>query len=117
MSLTKQEMFDRAYRGLASQEWKQCLNANADGCIYKGSDGMRCAWGWVDRGIPEIHNENSLDHMRHAGVGVIYTLDADSYAFALNLQSAHDDYDSPNAMRNAFEDLASEYSLTIPVTP
>lgn len=115
-SLTKQEMFDRAYRGLASQKWKQSLNAYGS-CVFNGPRGRHCAYGWIDRKIPSRYNEGvSIETLRNEGVGIARLLDEDGLRFASVLQTEHDAHDIPRDMRAAFVGLAKEHGLKIPRT-
>jgi hypothetical protein len=44
--MTKQEVFDIAVRGLASQKFTRIVGPK-NGCQYNGPDGKHCALGWV----------------------------------------------------------------------
>lgn len=110
MSLSKQEMFDRAYRGLASQRWAKSTNA-MDGCVYAGRAGRRCAWGWVDTSLERRHYGNVRD-LHDEGIGVAADMGHDEIVFALELQSCHDQAD--DNMRIDLERFAKLHNLTIP---
>jgi hypothetical protein len=112
--LTKQEMFDRAYRGLASQGWRAALSGSA--CAYVGMEGMRCAWGWVDLSLTEIHR-GTVEDLRNAKIGLAANLDFDDLAFASDLQRCHDESKDGDGMRSDFNAMALRYGLTIPVLP
>lgn len=109
--MTKQEMFDLAYRGLHSQGWRRCINSRGE-CVY--TEGCRhCAWGWVDNNIPPsaLGGVNSL---RDEAVGLAALLNDDEVNFAMELQTAHD-IDKPyQSMRERFDALARRHGLTIP---
>lgn len=112
--LTKQEMFDRAYRGLASQGWRKCFDER--GCIYQHADGRRCAWGWVDMSLgPDDLGAVETIALDHDGIAS--TLGADGLGFAIALQSAHDTADSPEALLASMNRLAASYGLSIPELP
>lgn len=113
--LTKQEMFDRAYRGLAGQKWRQSIRPGNDSCVYNGPNRTHCAFGWIDTKIPALYNSDTSIQMLHdAGVGVAAKLDAELLGFAAELQNAHDGADVPRDMRSAFKAIASEHGLKIP---
>jgi len=111
--LTKQEMFDRAYRGLSKQKWKQ--SKRGDSCVYNGPNGTHCAYGWIDRKIPAKFNSDcSINTLYQEKIGVAATLDSEMILFACELQAAHDDGEGPREMRAGFVSLAKEHHLKLP---
>jgi hypothetical protein len=91
--MTKQEMFDKAWRGLSSQNWERCVNEYGK-CVYSDGTGKHCAWGWVD---PEA--DGHVDVYRVGGIA----------------QWAHDTEDSPTkSMKQRFVELADAYHLEVP---
>lgn len=115
--LTKQEMFDRAYRGLAKQRWRQCVSeSDSDECRYNGPNGMHCAWGHVDTRIPKSREGVNVYRLANLKVGLAAQLLADDslMVFAEQIQSAHDDNSEPRGMREEFKALAKEHGLKIP---
>lgn len=113
MSLTKQEMFDRAYRGLASQGWKRAVGPR--GCSYLTDDGLRCAWGWVDTSLGS-DAVGAVDSLSIRGRGLAAELDDDAITFAADLQSAHDGT-SDGHLKASFHSFAARHSLSIPELP
>ena len=115
--LTKQEMFDRAYRGLAKQRWRQCLSeSDSEECRYNGPSGMHCAWGHVDTRIPSSREGVGVYRLARLKVGLAAQLltDDDLMAFAEQIQYAHDGNPEPRVMREEFKGLAKEHGLKIP---
>lgn len=133
-TITKQEIFDRAYLGLASQGFQRCT-VSAKGvelyCAYSSGDGRHCAWGWVDTTLgPEVEGAVSNDipglamMLRALGRG-------DIIRFGQELQNAHDrpagfDYDAlsgcrpmsvAEAVRGSLEAVARNHGLTVPELP
>lgn len=113
MKLTKQEMFDRAYRGLASQWWKRAFGPS--GCVYQTDDGRRCAWGWVDMSLDRSHR-GGVERLRDRKVGLAGELPDDLFQFADELQVCHDACCNVD-LHDHFDRLASDHGLTIPELP
>ena len=116
--LSRQEMFERAVRGLASQNWEQCVYGHglSRSCVYfiPGDVPKRCAWGWVD---PEgTQRDNGSVHLlRVNGIGLAAELDMEGESFAMALQNAHDGWDeSKGPMAKRFETFARTWNLTWP---
>lgn len=111
---TRQEIFDIAYRGLASQGWKQSSNASGS-CAYRGKNGLKCAIGWLipdekykrhmDRGNSSIDHKPSV--VNAAGIN------KSDMSFAVALQMIHDEVPS-SELKASMEDFARDYGLTIP---
>lgn len=116
--MTLQEMFDKAYIGLASQEFKKCLGSwtvESKGiCVYSDGNGKHCAWGWVDMSLDKnvIGLVNDLKNWR---IGIAATLDEEQLDFASKLQIAHDKSDNQQDMKNNLKKLADEYKLLVPI--
>lgn len=87
-TLTKQEMFNRAWIGLRSQTFERAAQPNGY-CEYKMENGKRCAWGWVDQEHAERIRGDVYDGNR-AGVGLLANLNPEDLLFARELQVAHD---------------------------
>jgi hypothetical protein len=116
--LTKQEMFDRAVRGLRAQNWQRCVTIDESGtirCVYYDPEtGFRCAWGHVD---PEgtKWNRGNVFGLRQDGVGLAAQLDHDTLPFAEQLQEAHDFIDEElPPMEQRFRLIAEQHGLTWP---
>lgn len=112
--LTRQEMFDRAVRGLRSQGYRQC-RSDVGGCAYTSEDGTEhCAWGWVDTSL-ERHTNIYVSRLAEENVGVARQLQSDAdIAWARALQECHDLASTPERMENKLRDFAACYSLTWP---
>lgn len=107
-------MFDKAYIGLASQDFEQCYNDEADSCLYSDNNGHHCAWGWVDLSLGNEIINTTVKDLNEIGIGIAATLDEEQLLFATKLQIVHDNYSCPFVMRCYFNRLAREYNLTIP---
>lgn len=103
-----QEMFDRAVRGLASQDWKQSRR-NRKSCAYRDlkNPALRCAWGWVDLSLTD-----ELGSVDEVGCGIALLLNGDQMAFAMDLQDVHDCM--PVEMKLGMSQLCDKYLLTWP---
>lgn len=112
--MTRQEMFNKAFLGLKSQGFQQCLNLAKETCVYNGPNGTHCAWGWVDPTIPAQFNEDtSLETLKHKGVGLAATLRPGDLIFAENLQDIHDENEMPHKMEQALLEFAKNEDLTV----
>ena len=109
--LTKQEMFNRAVRGLRSQGFTRCMVAGM-GCSYGDGEGHHCAWGWVDTSL--ANEIGSVYALRDRGIGVAAQLSTDDVEFAAALQTAHDCGLTPVRMEGSLRALAERHNLTWP---
>jgi hypothetical protein len=109
--VTEQEMFDRAVRGLAAQNWRRCVDDN-NNCVYLNEEGERCAWGHVDPSLKNI--SGTVLHLNKEGIGLAATLTASQLRFATELQQAHDSSISGTGMEDRLRRLAKQYSLVWP---
>lgn len=117
MHLSKQEIFNKAYRGLESQGFQR--SARRDRCLYRGPDGLKCAVGWL---IPDekyegriemyVLNINELEFMEYL-TPILGPLTPEDVIFLRHLQSAHDQ-PAPDDMKYALHRFASTHNLTIP---
>lgn len=123
--ITKQEMFNRAVRGLASQGWLPSVDfKQMGGCAYMSDDGTRrCAWGWVDPDEPLLNKyAKSVERAREDKIGLAAELSDEDLEFAKQLQNAHDqvawngldEAGTARKMPGMFAVLAQEYGLTWP---
>lgn len=116
---TRQEIFDIAYRGLASQGFEQ--SSSSDGkCFYRGPNGRKCAIGWL------ISEEDYSPEFEATGVGhetdvvtaaplmAAARIAQEDAEFVYDLQRCHDHKYSPDEMERGLRTFASYYSLTIP---
>lgn len=109
--LTRQEMFDRAVRGLASQGWKACESGSH--CAYTNDQGHHCAWGWVDTSLAEKQRGSVVD-LRKTKVGLAAGLSDKDLKFAQELQVAHDTAIGEVDMREKFATLSRRHGLVWP---
>jgi hypothetical protein len=112
--ITKQEMFNRAVLGLASQGWKQCIvlgTTTAWTCSYSDDKGKRCAWGWVDPTIDFF--EGDVRKLREECKGIAADLNDSDLEFALALQKVHDN--AVDSMDKAFCHFGKHWGLEWPL--
>lgn len=100
-----QTMFNKAYKGLASQGFERCVNSQGH-CKYSAK-GMHCAVGWI---VP-LHANTNGDVNTIARRGYI-KITNDQETFLSELQQAHDN--GIDDVRFQMEAVAMEYGLTIP---
>ena len=127
---TRQELFNNAYHGLASQGWRKSTNRGDALCRYRGAGGLRCALGWS---IPDERYEVDLENMTPEQPDILTGFDnavrcwkvrraagiADEDAdFACSLQGVHDCVPDgereAQEMRARLEQFARNHDLTIP---
>lgn len=121
---TRQEMFNRAVRGLRAQDWRKAapkFHEPGPGCQYLTAGGDRCAWGHVD---PENTGDTQLggtvNALRDKGIGLAALLPVEDMGFAVDLQRAHDNVDNADcpsnkeAMQTALRNVAEAYNLIYP---
>lgn len=113
MARTRQEMFDTAYRGLASQGFRQSQAKAKVFCAYRSPDGLKCAAGWL---IADDRYDPALEGMTADNSHIVDVIgaDGDDIEFLIDLQTAHDDGDYPGLMRENLEGVADVYGLTVP---
>jgi hypothetical protein len=128
--MTRQQMFNTAYHGLAAQGFQRSVDGN-NGCRYRGDKGLRCAIGYLIS--DEIAAKLEGFAVCSNAPGVVECLKAAGIApadvgFLRELQEAHDIppsfYDplvqvdiSPAAVKANVENVARKYNLTIPSLP
>lgn len=110
--LTKQDMFDRAVRGLRAQGWRRSFNPEVSRCSYKAPDGKRCAWGHVDPSLDDV--SGTVYDLRKLQIGLAAGLDDPALRFATLLQQCHDGAICPEYMEERFRQVAKEHALTWP---
>ena len=94
--LTYQQMFDRAFIGLRSQNFVPSYTST-DGCLYNGPNNTHCAWGWVvkDTGVNVYEGGSASANP----CGLLIT--SEDNTFANDLQAAHD-YAAHPAVRHSW---------------
>ena len=110
--MTRQEMFNIAYKGLASQGFEHSLDRDGF-CVYRGENGRRCAIGWLipdERYYVELEGRSVYNISIPCAVGC----DVNDAVFLSSLQCCHDRARSPFEMKEALRVFATNYSLTIP---
>ena len=112
--MTNQEMFDKAYLGLKSQGFAQCLVESGNTCAYSIGN-KHCAWGWVDPYIPPEYNvATSVISLYDMKIGEAGKLTSGQVNFVHGLQQCHDTAKSPASMETNLRLLAQMYSLNVP---
>ena len=104
--MTKQELFDVIVRGLDSQGWVRCGDANGD-CIYSDGNGNHCAIGWLAPECPKEYCKTLsffLSEFRP-------DLSTQAIDFFVDAQYYHDSAKTPDEMRSNFKRLAADYDL------
>jgi hypothetical protein len=118
VSKTRQEIFDIAYRGLASQGFWPSTDEDGDNCRYRGVDGKRCAIGWCipDKAYRSVMENNTPSAANPIGKIICQAagIADDDRMWADRLQAAHDVSISPETMKARLLIFAGEYGLTIP---
>lgn len=112
--LTRQEMFDISYRGLASQGWENSINSSGS-CSYRGINGLKCAIGWL---IPDDKYKSHMDRGktsigRKPSVMKAARISKDDLYFATQLQMIHDGYGGIK-LKKSMDEFAEVHNLTIP---
>lgn len=110
--MTKQEAFDIAVRGLASQGFRRCLS-EAGACVYNATrdDGqeMHCAAGWITAGIDiplDLNSGHGIQALADRVPEVADRIGAKAYDgdatglyyFLVRLQEVHDLSSIPQQM-------------------
>ncbi len=109
--MTRQEMFNKAVRGLRSQGFRRCTD-DLGRCLYSDNNGRHCAWGWVDEA-----SWDAVGTVRMLPAGIAATLNDDDLDWAVRLQSCHDKHDSPAGMEEVLRKFADDFNLTWPEGP
>ena len=127
--MTKQEMFDRAWRGLKVQGFARAvrmttveertlpngrLEPEAEICCYLDSNGNRCAWGHVDPEGTATNPAMTVTDLRVHRIGIAASLTDDGVEFARELQRAHDAPYSAIGVERDMRQVAEKHGLTIP---
>ncbi len=120
--MTKQEMFDKAVEGLASQNWVRCSDPKG-GCVYRRSTEngeMRCAYGWtMDSDLLKRIESHGLIMAPHYSILDAYPdaprpedmPAANHYQFIRDLQTCHDAFQVPTQTKEALKLFAKKYDL------
>jgi hypothetical protein len=107
--MNNQELFNKAYVGLAWQGFEQSISVS---CLYRGPNGRKCGIGQAipdELYVPEMDSTfYALDKVP-ALIGFKGELE-----LAAAIQQVHDGAESPEGMRVALFNLAVSYGLTVP---
>ncbi len=112
--ISKQEMFNRAVRGLRSQGFERC-QVNGES-VYGDDKGCHCAWGWVDPKASEKpeYARYFINGLMADGIGLAASLDLNGVTFATHLQWCHDDSKTPATMERRLKQLGDREGLVWP---
>lgn len=131
MTLSRQEVFNRALYGVRAQDYKQSINENGY-CAYRGNDGLKCGIGHcVDDDLAYLMDKGNAagvtaiefllreDEEDFAGAPALRQIfHVEDAAFLSDVQSAHDGIGqnpSPETPQEAFEGameaIAERYNL------
>jgi hypothetical protein len=110
-----QEIFNQVYLGLKAQGFKCSQSSSGYGCVYRGTDGRKCAVGHL---IPdELFNENlNTESVRLVEVQRMlpFPVTGDNFLLLIDLQNAHDGGLDPEYMDICLRDVADGYGLEVP---
>lgn len=106
---TRQEMFDRAARGLRKQGFLRSMSGTA--CAYDDGAGKRCAWGHVDKILTSEDGTAGIYRLRQRGYSLASRLLVGDVGFAADLQDVHDFAITPKDMVRSLRAFARQYSL------
>lgn len=114
--MSKQEIFDTVYLGLASQGFERSINLENDKCMYRDNEGRKCAAGWL---IPDEDYDPKMDTQ-----GIVTRVDyfkekydLDTLIFIGDLQRSHDCFDTSEKVKTSLIRKANNYDLTVPEIP
>lgn len=115
---SRQEMFNRAWRGLKEQGFESCVNKSGH-CVYRGAVKhdvqQRCAWGHVDpAGTEHGDGFGAVGDLAVNGFGLAGQLDDSDLAWARALQVCHDTVDSSVHLETRLRAFAAECKLKVP---
>lgn len=114
VEMTRQEMFNRAWKGLKAQGWQQAIEGPT--CVYLTPDGRRCAWGHVDPEGTAYGRGSPVSSLARNGIGLAAHLSPGDLSFAIQLQQTHDGAapGDSRSLERAMRDLARLFDLSIP---
>ncbi len=111
--MTRQEMFDKAVRGLRSQGFERCYSEEHRMCVYDDGKGRHCAWGWIDEATWAHPDAGDLVTLSDEGIGLAPRLGIEDYSWAKRLQVIHDTSKCDN-MEQRLRFFAEQSNLTFP---
>lgn len=113
--MTNQEMFDKAVRGLRSQDFERSMKHGSERhCVYDDGAGKHCAWGWVD----EESWCYSTTGIHGIETALVKQLSMEGRLnFAAELQACHDRARTPEQMETNLRNFAFNQKLSFPEVP
>jgi hypothetical protein len=117
--MTRQQIFNTAYHGLAAQGFTRSTQSDGVQCAYRGTDNKRCALGYL---IPDAIYNPEWDRARlnaHAlaNENITKAICKENSDFLVELQEAHDYAHAPEDMMARLAEFAQLNGLTIPAIP
>jgi len=118
--MTRQEMFNKAVRGLRSQGFERCTRKapneyKDEVCVYDDGNGKHCAWGWVDESTWSYKEaRDTVDNLANRGVGLAASLPYEDRQWASRLQQCHDKAYDAEGVEHNLRQFAKEFSLVFP---
>lgn len=122
----KQDIFNKAYLGLASQGFRRSMKVlelekgENHLCAYRGDDGLKCAIGHCidDKNYkPSLETRGAQELEVRQAMGLKGRLNSDDRCFLGGLQGCHDYTSHADLMQDRLREFAAEYSLTVPDLP
>lgn len=120
MPLTKQEIFDKAYKGVIEQGGPSILPGVDVKCRYRDRQGRKCALGHC---IPDEKYMPEFEHLDLLGVhAIVKELSNVGAVFLADLRNCHDnsaylcrdEEDFLNRFRTRCQKFAKRYKLEVP---
>lgn len=101
-----QSIFNQVIEGLASQNWRQSKNSR---CAYRGSNGLKCAAGWL---IPDSEYRESMEDLSVTRIDYFCNnFNLRELTLLRKCQQAHDNYFlRPFSMCERFQQLVTEWN-------
>lgn len=115
--MTRQEMFDKAYLGLAAQGFKPSMKGEYGDCAYRGVDDMKCAIGHLvdDKTAGRMECYGPIENCFRNEVEMPF--DKADEEFMARLQLAHDEStfaENRGKMQEMLVKFAAHFNLTVP---
>lgn len=115
VSLTEQEIYNKAVEGIASQNWERSVGSEY--CRYtiinESGNILHCALGWIDPNLDDDYVVTA-DAEDFFVEGIREPFDEERADFLYFLQDAHDSGDSKKEMVAQLVSVAKRYDLEIP---
>ena len=111
----EQEIFNKAYLGLASQGFQQAVDSMG-ACQYLDDHGLRCAVGHCLSNPPR-HSDFNVYSLIQNNPDAAKDLAGVSFDFLADLQLCHDLGKTPVDMVELLKRFVARYYLTVPEAP